>query len=123
MSNPVVLFYNLDNEKGRKLKLICLKLKLKIRIIYPEQYFEPIGFLAGLAKVTSSKKPFNETGFSDEMLVMKGFDNRLLDLFLLEFKKNHIERIHLKAVITDQNMYWDSIKLHAELISEHEAMS
>ena len=28
---PTVLLYNLDNEKGRKIKLICLKLKIRIK--------------------------------------------------------------------------------------------
>ena len=36
--HPVILFYNLENSKGRTLKMLCLRLKIKIRIITKEQY-------------------------------------------------------------------------------------
>ncbi|MCF2641494.1 MAG: DUF3783 domain-containing protein [Lachnospiraceae bacterium] len=118
---PTILFYNLDNEKGRKIKLICLKLKIRIKKADKNDYFQPIGSLFGLME-PSENVSFSENTFSDEMLVMKDFSNQLLDRFLLEFKKNHIERVDLKAILTPDNISWNSIKLHEELVKEHESM-
>ena len=110
--HPVILFYNLENSKGRTLKMLCLRLKIKIRIITKEQYNQTLGALAGI------------DGFplKDEMLVFKGFDNALLDRFLVEFKKLHLTRIGLKAVLTEHNINWDSIALHEELLAEDKKM-
>ena len=108
--HPVILFYNLENSKGRTLKMLCLRLKIKIRIITKEQYNQTLGALAGI------------DGFTDEMLVFKGFDNALLDRFLVEFKKLHLTRIGLKAVLTEHNINWDSIALHEELLAEDKKM-
>lgn len=121
--HPILLFYNLDNEKGRKIKLLCLRMKLKIRLITKEQYNQPIGALAGMEDFAALPDAYEGTGFTDEMLVFKGFSNQLLDGFLMELKKAHIERVTLKAVLTEQNVTWDSIQLHDELMAEHVAMN
>ncbi len=133
MANPMILFYNLNNETGRKLKFICLKHKIKIRNVEKSQYSATIGSLAGIsAQISASTDTLstNDTAtmpeqmdFSDEMLVFCGFTDRLLDTFLLEFKKNRIPRIALKAVLTQHNVTWNSYALHAELQREHQEMS
>lgn len=119
----MILFYNLDNETGKSLKLICVKNKIKIKNVTKSQYRETLGALAGLSDAGGIiDAPSAQTDFSDEMLVFCNFDNRLLDTFLLEIKKNRLKRIALKAVLTEQNISWDSCTLHAELVKEHEAM-
>lgn len=124
MAKPMILFYNLDNETGKSLKFICLKHKIKIKNIEPSQYAKPLGTLAGILDADNEEEDAPpRSDFSDEMLVFCGFDNRLLDTFLLEVKRNRLKRIALKAVLTEQNIFWDSYTLHAELVKEHEAMS
>lgn len=120
--HPVLLFYNLDNETGRRIKLLCLRLKIKIKMISPEQYHQPIGALFGLEGVEPLPGSYEGEGFSEEMLVFKGFDNGLLDMFLQEYSKARIPRVGLKAVLTGQNIHWDSIALHRELMQEEAAM-
>ena len=84
--HPVLLFYNLENSKGRTLKMLCLRLKIKIRIITKEQYNQTLGALAGIDGFPLKEEVYTGDGFTDEMLVFKGFDNALLDRFLVEFK-------------------------------------
>ena len=124
---PLVLFYNLNNEKGRKIKFICLKLKIRIRQVLPEDYTKPVGVLAGLKGFApspdTSPDPPEHMAFTDEMLVMKDFHEALLDRFLSEMKRAKIERIALKAILTPENIGWDSFALHDELKKEHEAMT
>ena len=113
--HPVILFYNLENSKGRTLKMLCLRLKIKIHI-------ETLGALAGIDGFPLKEDVYIGDGFTDEMLVFKGFDNALLDRFLVEFKKLHLTRIGLKAVLTEHNINWDSIALHEELLAEDKKM-
>ena len=137
--HPVLLFYNLENSKGRTLKMLCLRLKIKIRIITKEQYNQTLlkikiriitkeqynqtlGALAGIDGFPLKEEVYTGNGFTDEMLVFKGFDNALLDRFLMEFKKLHLTRIGLKAVLTEHNINWDSIALHEELLAEDKKM-
>ena len=40
----------------------------------------------------------------------------------MEFKKLHLTRIGLKAVLTEHNINWDSIALHEELLAEDKKM-
>ena len=120
--HPVILFYYLENSKGRTLKMLCLRLKIKIRIITKEQYNQTLGDLAGIDGITMNEEVYTCEGFIDEMLVFKGFDNALLDRFLVEFIKLHLTRIGLKAVLTEHNINWDSIALHEELLAEDKKM-
>ena len=125
MANPVILFYNLDNEKGRRLKLICLKHKIKIKVVPKTDYETAIGTLVGLPDIPAptDSSEVTQEDFNDEMLVFHHFDNQLLDTFLMEFRKNNIPRVNLKAVLTEHNMRWNSYALHQELSAEHEAMN
>ena len=118
---PTILFYNLDNEKGRKIKLICLQLKIKIKKAEKADYLQPIGSFFGLMEKNNAPSFTGET-FTDEMLVMKDFNNEVLDRFLFEFRKKQIERVNLKAIVTPQNISWNSLELHEELVKEHESM-
>ena len=97
-------------------------LKIKIRIITKEQYNQTLGALAGIDGFPLKEEVYTGDGFTDEMLVFKGFDNALLDRFLVEFKKLHLTRIGLKAVLTEHNINWDSIALHEELLAEDKKM-
>ncbi len=67
---PTVLFYNLDNEKGRKLKVLCLGLKLRVRSVPPEEFGQTLDAVLGLAP--KQEEPEQGEPFSEEMLVMAG---------------------------------------------------
>ena len=104
--------YNLNSEKGRKIKMLCLKNRIRIREVRPEQYLEPIGYLAGMKEVSSNGDVYEG----------QGFDGQSLPAFLKEMARNKVERIALKAVITSDNVGWTSIQLHEEIKKEHEAL-
>lgn len=117
-----VYFYNLDSGKGRQIKMLCIKLGLQIRAVSPSQYLEPIGALTGMPGYTVSGERYSGEGFSEEMLLMKGFPGGMLDRFLQGFRTMKIQPVALKAVLTEGNMGWNSLELHDELVKEHEAM-
>ena len=116
---PVVLMYNLRGERGAHIRVICLKLRLRVREVRNEETGQPVGALAGLMSPRRDAAP---EPFSDEMLVFVNFDRPLLDRFLQELRAAHIPGVALKAVLTPTNMHWSSGQLHAEIAREHEAL-
>ena len=120
--NGAVYFYNLNSERGRKIRMLCLTLGLKIRVVDRAQYTEPIGAISGVPGYSLSGETYKGEGFEDEMLILKGFTGGMLDSFLHGFRKMKIQPVALKAVLTEANCGWNSLELHDELVKEHESM-
>ena len=116
------LLYNLSGDKGRKIRMLCMKQKLKIKAVDPSQYGEKIGALAGIAGMELTGIPYDEDTFADEMMVLVDFSDQTLNRFLSGFKTLKIPRVDLKAVLTETNCQWTSIELHQEIAKEHEQM-
>ena len=119
MSAPLLLMYNLDNDKGTRLRLLCMKLHIRFRSVTPSEYGQPVGALAGFCP---SEPDAPAPAFDDEMLVMVNFDGGLLNRFLQQIRAAHIPPVALKAMLTPTNMTWSSARLHDEIRQEHEAM-
>ncbi len=119
MTAPTVLLYNLDSEKGRRIKLLCLAMKLRVRNVSPAEYGIP---LKQLLQGGGEKASSESTGFSEEMLVLAHLSNGQLDDFLRGFRRKKIAPVALKAVLTPSNSAWDSLTLRQELLREREAI-
>lgn len=127
-----VLLYNIAGTPlASHLKPILLKMKIRVRTVSPDQYLEPVGILAGLknpdlthtSPMPASDQPAADAAqFTEPMLVLSGFTEHRLDQFLLELRKKKLPPIALKAILTDQNQYWDSLTLWQELKKEHQAI-
>mgnify|MGYP004680675071 FL=1 len=120
MNAPQILMYNLDNPRKLKILMICGQLKIKARSVAVSDYAQPIGALAGLRSRTDAV--YSGTGFLEEMLLMANFSGALLNGFLNAMRQNRLPGIPLKAVLTDANADWDSVRLHDEILREHIAM-
>lgn len=117
-----VLLYNFGQSKrGSKIRFALLKMGVPCREVLPAEYAHPIGYLAGLAGFEPAE-PYSGAGFADEMLVMSGFSRTQLDLFLASMRRLRLPPVALKAMVTEYNAGWDSIRLHDELAREHAAM-
>ena len=120
-----VLVYNMEGgNKGRMVKLICMQMGIRIKTVDKSQYMKPIGELAGLKEITGQgqDESYEGEGFADEMLIMCGLTGSRIDQLLDSFRRQKMERIALKAVLTEHNKTWNSIQLHDELCREHEYM-
>ena len=120
-----VLVYNMEGgNKGRMVKLICMQMGIRIKTVDKSQYMKPIGELAGLKEITGQgqDESYEGEGFTDEMLIMCGLTGSRIDQLLDSFRRQKMERIALKAVLTEHNKTWNSIQLHDELCREHEYM-
>lgn len=118
MGAPTVLLYNLDSEKGRQIKLLCLVQRLRVRSVTPEEYGLTLSdLLSGKAPENTDAEPFSE-----EMLVMADLSDPQRNAFLAGLRRKRVPAVALKAVLTATNQGWDSRKLRDELSLEHEAM-
>lgn len=88
-----VLLYQIKGTKTAVLlKPVLLKLGIRVRIVEPEQYLQSIGFLAGNKAFAESPEAYDGAGFDEPMMVMVGFSERKLDLFLTEMRRKKCRR-------------------------------
>ena len=117
---PTVLLYNLDSEKGRKIKALCLTLRLRARSVAPEDFGRT---LTSVLAPENAREPAQEGWpFSDELLVMAGLTSRQMNDLLQGFRRKKIPPVELKAVLTPTNSQWNAFQLREELARERQAM-
>lgn len=119
MNHPMVLLYNLNNEKGGKIRRMCLPLGLRSRLVEPAEYGLT---LSQLVEGQTPETPWAGECFSDELLLVVNCPGPLLDRFLQGFRRNKIPPVGLKAVLTPTNSGWTSLELREELAKEREAI-
>ena len=118
--NPMVLCYNIQPEKLGRMRVLCLRLGLRVRVVRPEEFALPIGALAGLSEPPETAAPVEP--FGDEMLVMAHFRPGMLDAFLNGFRQSRIPPVTLKAMVTETNAAWNSRELYEAIAEEHAQM-
>lgn len=122
-SSTCVLLYGFkDTDKGEKVKTVLKKMGIEFKDILLEDYYQPIGLLAGITGLKREERKYTGGGFPEEMMVMH-LSSSQIDTLLARFRQEGIERIHLKAMITEFNRSWNSLQLYLELHKEHEEMS
>ena len=115
------LLYNFkDAARLQKIRFALFRLGINGRAVAPEELSHPIGYLCNLEGFSPAEGTV-EGGFSDEMLVLCGLSGPQLDALLSSLRRSRVI-VALKAVITEDNASWSSLKLHDELRQEHEVM-
>ncbi len=117
-----ILLYNLDDEKGQRIKQLCALMKIRFKSVVREDYLEPVGAVAGIKGVARRGLRFEGQAFADEMMVFKDFSDKALKRFLDRYRQAGIGKVDLKAGLTPYNIGWNAFELHDELLREHEEM-
>ena len=117
---PVVLMYNLDDEKKARIASICALFGLEARDVEKRFYTTPIGALC--QDTMPEMVGAGLVDFDDQMLVMANIQGQRLSLFLDALKTANV-RVALKAIVTETNALWDAPTLLQELKREHEALA
>lgn len=119
-----VLYYNpLPSPKVMKLKGVLVRMGIRIKNIAPEQVMQQVGYLAGLPGFEEQAIVGELPLVDEEILVMKDFTSQRLDELLFNLRKSGVEKIQLKAVLTESNSKWTFFQLYQEIKEEHEKMS
>lgn len=121
MRQAQILLYNLNNAKGSKIEKLCKRLAIAVSHIKKEQYHYTIGYLAGVLETDEMIKQMDDNSIEEEVFVMVDFPDQLLDQFLKEYRKTHIEPVSLKAILTSSNETWCFYELYRELSVERQA--
>lgn len=120
--NSTILMYNFDKDKAKKIQLICMQMKFRIKVIEKEDYLKPIGAFIHAMDPSEIYEVYQGDAFKEEMLVMAGLNDTQINQLLTSFKRQQIPFINLKAMITPNNILWNSLELREELMAEHEAI-
>lgn len=102
--------------------MICMSLRIRVRLIKKEEYFQTVGVLAGMKEASETDRIYEGEELADEMMVFAGVTGSHLDQILFMMRKKGMKRIDYKAVLTDTNSQWTVPKLFKELEKEHAAM-
>ena len=117
-----VLLYNISADKLKKIRVI-LQPQPQGLVVTEEEFALPVGQLAGVDGLSPAEKAQEdaEEAFREEMLVMCDLPSPVFSAFLNALRQNRCP-VALKAVLTETNAGWSSVRLHRELAAEHEAM-
>lgn len=122
MRETVLLFNIKDKKRAQELQMICMSLRIRVRLIKKEEYFQTVGVLAGMKEVSETDRIYEGEELADEMMVFAGVTGSHLDQILFMMRKKGMKRIDYKAVLTDTNSQWTVLELFKELEKEHAAM-
>ena len=87
-----------------------------------QDYNKPLAVLAGLDDDPGTLLPFAGGPLGGRMVVFCGLEDRM-DALLPALRQAGIGPDCLKAVLTPINRTWNAVKLHEELLREHQAMN
>lgn len=120
---PIILLFNF-NDKPRLDKVIraLLPLKIKIKKVDKEDYMQSIGSLIGIKGIDSTQEKYDGLELNDEMLLLADMTDPQINQLLQSLRKAGVS-INLKAVLTENNQYWNTLQLYEELKSENEALN
>lgn len=123
MRETVLYYTPVHSPKVTKLKGVLVRMGIRIKNIAPEQVTQQVGYLAGLDGFGAQEAEGELPVLAEEMLVMKDFTSRRIDELLFNLRKAGVEKIQLKAVMTESNKGWTFCQLYQEIKEEHEKMS
>lgn len=101
------------------MRQIFAMLRLRMRVVNPNQYHIPLGELA----MGKGEPGEEETALPEAMLVFCGLPSPLLHQVLEVIRLAQLPPIGLKAVLTETNQSWDTHQLYEELLKEREAIA
>lgn len=118
MKLPGVLLYNLSGSKGFQIEKLCKKMHITVYYVKKQEHNDSIGTLCGLDG--NEKTEITDAQIPEEMFVMAGFSDVLLEEFLQAYREGGISPVGIKAVLTEHNRNWPGLQLYHELCQERE---
>lgn len=123
LPQPEVLLYNMkEDERFRTLTLYLKRSGIGFRRVTAPEFLHPLGYLFKMPGFSPNPQFNLGCNFKEEMIVLKDFSEEELDGFLAFFREKKLAPAALKAVLTPVTVTWNSLRLHDELMKEHEAM-
>lgn len=123
MPGATILSYVKNQEKEAQIQKLCKRLQITNVRIGQQDVGKELGELCGIYKGTKgTHAPAPLLYQMPELLIFSGIPEGMLDLILAEYRKEKIESVALKAIVTPHNISWTVYELSSELAKEHAAM-
>lgn len=116
----IVLLYNFSTERLQGVKRALVPLKALAKEIPGDQFGMKLGYLIGAEGFEADVSSEAET-FSEELLVMYGFDRNDIDMLIQALRKYGVGRVDLKAIVTPTNINWNGSELYSAVKADHDA--
>ena len=117
---PTVLLYNLqEGERADVIRRYLTGAGIRIIDVLPAEYMQKLGALLELPGFSKDAGPSMGFSFSEEMLVMFAFTDKVMEDFFQSFRVANIDSVGLKAAITPTNINWTSKQLYEAISEEH----
>lgn len=97
-----------------------LPLKLRVRLVSPQQTGQTVGFLLGRRGFEALEG--SGPAVAGPLLILEGFSGPRLDALLRALARARVPRSVFKAAVTDHNIAWTLARLWEELNREREAL-
>ena len=115
-----MLVFNMDGARRAKLNMLCMRHRIRIRAVEPEEFGLTLGALCGK---TEAGEKAEVAPFEEEMIVMADFTTTLANAFLMGWRQMKQKPIRLKAVLMPTNVGWTAAELYRELDEENRAVT
>lgn len=116
-----VLLFNVPKQKAAKITRAALPLKLRVKTVSKSDFAKTLGELAGISEAT--ELAYEGDGISEEMMVLCGFSDNLIDKLFFAMRKTGAGLVKLTAILTETNKDWNVNTLFDELKKEREQMA
>lgn len=116
-----ILLFNIPKQKAAKITRAALPFKLRVKNIPKADFAKTLGELAGISESTNIS--YDGDGISEEMMVLCGFSDSLIDKLFFAMKKTGAGLVKLTAILTETNKNWNVPTLFEEIKKEREQMT
>jgi hypothetical protein len=104
------------------LKGILVTMGVRIKNVESSEYHRSIGELAGVLEGQEEKELCKSGELTEEMMIMCGFAQNMIQELLLRIRKQGMAPVDLKAILTETNQTWTSMEVYEEIKKEHRMM-
>lgn len=116
---PAVLLYNFSRDKRTEaIEAFLSSVGVRFSHVPVTDFNRRIGALLSLPGAEMGTNSVTYPFFTDEMLVMSGFSQDMLQDFLSFFREKQLRRVALKAMLTPTNASWSGAELVRHLKQE-----
>lgn len=118
-----ILLFNANNKAvNLKIQKALFPLKIRLKKVDKKDYNQPLGYLAGIDKITPVEGNDNGTELEDMMIIFAFLSDAKLNQVLAALRKCGAGPFPYKAILTPTNQFWNARQCFEEVKKEHEAM-
>lgn len=122
MKETILLFQPPEKKTLLKIESALFPLKIRLKKIRPEDYNQPLGYLAGMKDIPAVQTPYTGSVLPDTMFIFCFLSDSRLNQALTALRRSGAGSFPYKAILTPSNCTWTAPDCFSEIKKEHEYM-